>query len=67
MLYGNCSGMLNFFVYVVWIDSDGNGYIGIYWIIDKDVNGIYLIVEEFFNKKCERINGVIIFEFSRFL
>lgn len=59
--------MLNFFVYVVWIDDKGNGYIGIYWIMDKDVFGIYLIVEEFFNKKCEWVDGVIIFEFSRLL
>lgn len=59
------SGMLNSFAYVAWIDDKGNGHIGTYWITDKDASGIHPTAEELFNKKCERVDGVITFEFSR--
>ncbi|KAG0604091.1 hypothetical protein M758_10G144000 [Ceratodon purpureus] len=59
------SGMLNSFAYVAWIDSEGRGQIGTYWITDKDASGIHATSEVLSNKKCERINGVITFEFSR--
>lgn len=57
--------MLNSFAYVAWIDSKGIGHIRTYWITDKDASGIHPTAEELFNKKCERTNGVITFEFSR--
>jgi hypothetical protein len=59
------SGMLNSFAYVAWIDNDGVGHIGTYWITDKDASGIHPTAEQLFNKKCERTDGVITFEFSR--
>lgn len=65
LLLCNCSGMLNSFAYVAWIDDKGNGHIGTYWITDKDASGIHPTAEELFNKKCERVDGVITFEFSR--
>lgn len=60
-----CSGMLNSFAYVAWIDGQGNGHIGTYWIDDKDASGIHPTAEFLLNKKCERNDGIITFEFSR--
>jgi hypothetical protein len=57
--------MLNSFAYVAWIDSEGKGQIGTYWITDKDASGIHATAEVLSNQKCERIDGIITFEFSR--
>jgi hypothetical protein len=59
------SGMVSSFAYVGWIDSEGISHIGTYWIDAKDVSGIHPTTENLSNKKCERQNGIITFEFSR--
>jgi hypothetical protein len=60
-----CSGMLSSFAYVAWTDGQGIGHIGTYWIDDKDSMGIHPTAELLSNKKCERTDGIITFEFSR--
>lgn len=57
--------MVNSFAYVAWIDAQGNSHIGTYWIDAKDASGIHPTAEELFNKKCERLDGIMTFEFSR--
>jgi hypothetical protein len=59
------SGMVSSFAYVGWIDSKGISHIGTYWIDAKDVSGIHPTTENLSNKKCEKQNGIITFEFSR--
>lgn len=60
-----CSGMVNSFSYVGWVDDQGVGHIEAYWMDGKSASSIHPTGEELSDKKCETRNGIVTFEFSR--
>lgn len=61
------SGMVNSFSYVGWVDEQGVSRINAYWMDGKKASSIHATNEELTDQKCEKVNGIITFEFSRAL
>ncbi|XP_052195630.1 cytochrome b561, DM13 and DOMON domain-containing protein At5g54830 [Diospyros lotus] len=59
------SGMVNSFAYVGWIDDDGRGQVGTYWIDGKDASRIHRTHENLTYGRCKSENGIITLEFTR--
>lgn len=62
-----CSGMVNSFAYVGWIDDEDVGRVDTYWIDGKEASKIHTTSETLTAKKCSREDGRITFEFTRLL
>lgn len=63
----DCSGMVNSFSYVGWVDDKGLPHINAYWMDGKKASSIHSTGEELADEKCEKENGIMTFEFSRAL
>ncbi|XP_074566770.1 cytochrome b561, DM13 and DOMON domain-containing protein At5g54830-like [Curcuma longa] len=59
------SGMMNSYVYVGWVDSNGIGHVNSYWIDGKNAMGVHPTSENLTIVRCSQENGIITFEFTR--
>lgn len=59
------TAMVNSYAYVGWIDGDGRGHVGSYWIDGKDGMSVHETHENITYKRCRSENGAIVFEFTR--
>ncbi|CAM6120752.1 unnamed protein product [Calypogeia fissa] len=60
------SGMVNSFSYVGWVDEMGS-HINAYWMDGKKASSIHPTGEVLEDWKCENVDGIMTFEFSRAL